>query len=160
MDKPMTIRDTYRASLVRRWHANPFMCGVHDEVGAHSGRMVMMMLLLWPDSSAEALKYAATHDLGETYTGDWPWEFKRDHPELAAQEAKIGAEYVKALGFTYDVTSAEIDRVKLCDRLDAYMTAQHHKPDLMQREDWQADRRRLLAQAEQLGVRARVEADI
>jgi len=156
----MTIKDTYRASLVRRWHANADMCGVHDEVGAHSGRMVMMLLLLWPDSSVEALKYAAAHDLGEARTGDWLREFKRDNPELAAQEAKIGSDYIKSLGFSYDVTRTEIDRVKLCDRLDAYMTAQHHKPHLMDREDWRADRRRLLAQAEQLGVRARVEGDI
>ena len=136
----MTIKDTYRASLVRRWHANPFMCDVHDEVGA--------------------IKYAIAHDLGEHKTGDWPWEFKRDNPDLAAQEAKIGTEYVTHLGFSHDVTRTEIDRVKLCDRLDAYMTAQHHKPHLMQREDWRADRRRLLLDAERLGVEGRVREAI
>lgn len=156
----MTIQDTYRASLVRRWHANPDMASVHDETGAHSGRVAMMLILLFPQSSKGAITYALAHDLGEIKTGDWPVEFKRDHPEVAVSEAKIGAGHIKDLGFTVDVTRTEIDRVKLCDRLDAYLTAKHHNPHLMDRDDWQADRRRLLAQAEQLGVRGRVEAAI
>lgn len=154
------LLETFMSCLTFRWSSNPDFRDIGDCVGGHSARVTLLLIRLWPESSKDAMTYALTHDLGEAYTGDWPAEFKRDYPELAAQEAKIGAEYVKSLGFTYDVTRTEIDRVKLCDRLDAYMTAQHHKPHLMQREDWQADRRRLLAMAEQLGVRARVEAAI
>lgn len=44
--------------------------------------------------------------------------------------------------------------------LDAYMTAQHHRPHLMEREDWQAGRRRLLLDAERLGVEGRVREAI
>lgn len=148
----MTLRDTYRASLVRRWHANPDMSGIHDEIGAHSGRMAMMLVLLWPDSSVQAITYALSHDLGEAKTGDIPFEFKDDNPDVAMAESAAGAKHIRDLGFEYSLTNTEISRVKLCDRLDAYLTVQHHKPHLLARQDWQEARALILGIAERLGV--------
>lgn len=175
----MTIKDTYRdiiarhakkwvsaiiearlASMTRRWSSNPDMCDVHDSVAEHAYRVTLALKQYWPDSSADAITYALVHDLAEKYTGDWPSEFKRDNPDLAAIEANIAAEYIAALGFSFEVTRTEIDRVKMCDKLDAYLKVKHHKPWVLGRERYQKDKREVLAYAERLGVEGRVREAI
>jgi hypothetical protein len=44
------------------------------------------------------------------------------------------------------LSAQDRDRLKYLDRLDAYLWAQHHAPQIMDRADWREDRQWLDAQ--------------
>ncbi len=125
----------WRASFTRRWHANPDLCHTIDPVAAHSGRMGILALTLWPDASRDLLAACLTHDLGEWATGDVPAPAKRD-PELRAALDRLEAQALDAMQMGLDLSPMDEWRLRYLDRLDAYMWAEFHHPDLIKRKAW------------------------
>jgi 5'-deoxynucleotidase YfbR-like HD superfamily hydrolase len=66
---------------VRRYHTENV---IHDEtVGEHTAGVLGLCLVLTNGKATRnLLLHALFHDFGEKYTGDVPFPFKRDHPEI------------------------------------------------------------------------------
>lgn len=145
----MSIETVFRAGFVHRWHANPDLCHTVDRIDAHQGRVARLLCHLWPDSRAEAIHYALTHDDGESVVGDQPattkGAFDLTQAEAVARRAIWPGEV--------SLTSVELLRIKMCDRLDAYFWARHYAPQTLLGDGWPECRDWLLATAEDLGVR-------
>lgn len=138
---------------VRRWHSNTDLSHTIDETGAHSARVLVLALRLNPNLSREGIIYAATHDIGEKKSGDFPYDFKKDNPELAKLIGAYEAQVAESFGFPVpEIPEGEAKLIKLCDWLDAFLWAQKHKPSLTQRDDWQAQLADCLNMARELGV--------
>lgn len=66
------------ATFTRRWHTSPHLSHTVDPVGYHSGRMAVLALTLFHDCSRALLAAIAAHDLGESVTGDVPFDAKKN----------------------------------------------------------------------------------
>jgi 5'-deoxynucleotidase YfbR-like HD superfamily hydrolase len=138
------------ASLVRRWHCNPHLSHTVDLVAAHSGRMGIMALEIFGrDASRELLAACLVHDLGEWATGDIPFDAKRD-PDLRDASDRLEATALADMGLLFDLSARDARRLKYLDRLDAYLWAQHHAPQLLTRQDWRDQRAWLDAEREEV----------
>lgn len=128
------------ASHVRRWHCNPHLQHTHDPVAAHSGRMGILALSLWGSAcSRDLLAACLCHDLGESAVGDIPWPAKSDATLRSASD-RLEERAIAEMGLAYSLCLTDQRRLKYLDRLDAYLWAEHHRPDLMSRPDWQEAR--------------------
>lgn len=146
------------ASFTRRWHTNPDFCHTSDPVSGHSARVAILMVTIWPDVSREALVVALAHDLGEHKTGDVPAPFKRSNPEFSDVLDQHEADALSGLGFDLEpLTYFEAQLVKLCDGIDAYLWAEHHSPQTVQRDDWREMRHGLIELAGSLNVSHAIE---
>ncbi|WP_028029906.1 hypothetical protein [Gemmobacter nectariphilus] len=143
------------AGFTRRWHAGdsaPWLARSGDRVDGHGARMAVLALHFWGDgASRELLAACITHDLGEIVTGDMPLGAKANPVLRGALAAAEGAA-LDGMGMRVEVSGADWRRLKFLDRLDAWLWAQHHAPQLMEREDWALARLDLLTQADALGV--------
>ena len=128
----MRLPALWRAMHLNRWHKNPDLRNINDDVMAHSARMGVLALRLWPGDQALACA-CLTHDLGEMAAGDMCGAFKRDNPELQALLELAEAAAVAAMGFAPAPADPRLD---MLDKLDAYLTAQLHAPHIMDRPDW------------------------
>jgi 5'-deoxynucleotidase YfbR-like HD superfamily hydrolase len=143
----------WQATFTRRWHTLPHLSHTVDPVGYHSGRMAVLALTLFPDASRYLLAAIAVHDLGESVTGDVPWSAKR------TRELKYlldGIEQMQMRGFGFGdmmkLNGLDARRLKFLDRLDAYLWANHHAPEMVDRDfDWQEQLDWLNKEAEELG---------
>jgi len=151
--------DIWRASFTRRWHRHAYLCDTHDPVGAHQGRVMLLVLALEPTASRNLLIAAATHDIGEAAVGDVPNPVKNRNPDLKAALDRIEAAAVQAMGLPIPRLNAdETKMLRLCDKLDAVMRANHHHDRrLMSQPGWQADIRECREIAKQLGLAFEVE---
>ena len=143
----MNLIKAWEATFTRRWHRDAFLAETHDPISAHSGRVALLALMLFP--TRHALHRAAIlHDMGEAAVGDVSWQVKRDHPDLREALERIEREAVRALGLPdVDLDAHERDMLELCDRLDAYLWARHHKPEQMADDHWITSRDELRAMA-------------
>lgn len=156
-----SIRDLWRSGFVRRWHMNPDMADCGDTTAAHQGRCAMLVIALFPDHSRELLHAAVTHDAAEVVVGDLSAPFKRAGgraAEVALAHAEVEAEVLERVGLAVDLDELDAARLTLVDRLDAYLMARHHRPQILARDDWREDRERLLDMATELGVFAQMVA--
>ena len=143
----------WMATHVRRWHANPALCHTVDPIGFHSGRMGVLALHFWgAGASRDLLVACLCHDLGESATGDVPWDVKRDNPDLKAILDRIEANALADMGLAFDLSPDDARRLQFLDRLDAYGWAQHHAPHVMRYPDWREARAWIEAEAAALGV--------
>ncbi len=133
--------------MVKRWHANAAMSDTNDPVGYHSGRMAILALKLWPCDWATVAACLA-HDLGEYASGDIPYDGDKTTANAVADKWSADNE----LDWHIDATTTVVKRVKFLDRLDAYLWARHHKPDILQEKAWQSQRDWLVSESKQLGV--------
>lgn len=143
------------AGFVARWHAGdsaPWLARSGDRVDGHGGRMAVLALRFWGrDAGFDLIAACNTHDLGEIYTGDVPFAAKSDdslHALLAVSELAA----LECMGMDFYPEADDRRRLKFLDRLDAYLWAQHHAPQLMARPDWRKARTWLVAEAQALGV--------
>ncbi len=135
----------YHATMVKRWHANPHMSDTNDPVGYHSGRMAILALKLWP-CAWDLVGACLTHDLGEYASGDIPYDGDKTTVNAVADEWSIKNE----LDYHIDYPDR---RVKFLDKLDAYLWARHHKPEMVKKNTaWQSQRDWLVSEGKQLGV--------
>ena len=133
---PEQVAKMWLAGFVRRWHSNPFMAHVDDRLLGHSGRVALLMLGLWPDTPREALISAIVHDLPEVVIGDVSGLAKRNHPALKVALDVVEAEAAIEMGCEPSIDPVWGERLHLCDKLDAYLYAKHHRPDRMRLDDW------------------------
>jgi len=107
--------------------------------------MVILALMLWPDCSKRLLAECVCHDLGEYKTGDIPWGApNKDHD--TEWDAR------RDMGMAFRIKANDVIKVKLLDRLDAYLWARHHAPHILDRKEWVDQRDKLLATSNDLGV--------
>ena len=140
----------WRASFIRRWHANPDLCHTVDPVAAHSGRMGILALTLFGKDASRALLTAClVHDLGEWATGDVPFPAKRD-PEFREAADRLETVALADMGLLFDLSPIDARRLKYLDRLDAYLWAEHHAPHVLTGDGWPEQRVWLQAESEAL----------
>ena len=126
----------WRATFTRRWHANPDLCHTVDPVGYHSGRMGVLALQCFrATASRELLVACLCHDLGESKVGDVAWPAKRD-PILSDALDRLEAKALADMGMAYELSALDYRRLKYLDRLDAYLWAQHHAPQILDGDGW------------------------
>lgn len=135
----MNLRPLWHSLHVRRWHTNPHLQHTHDTTTAHSARMAVLALRIWGDTDLACA--CLVHDVGECFTGDLPWTFKRSSPAVAHDLAIEESAAIRGLKLS-DWLSDD-PRVKLLDRVDAYLWMQLHRPDLMETPDWIAARQEI-----------------
>lgn len=153
---------SWRASLVTRWHQNPDLNHTTDYTCGHSARVQLLILCLTQYPSAELMRAALLHDLGEYFTGDIARPTKTKYPTFSAELAEMEQQAViDNLGFEIPALSEfEQKLLNLADKLDAYLWALHHNPAVaIIAEDWKASRNILYTLAEGCGpkVLARIE---
>lgn len=143
----------WRATFTERWHADPDLAGSGDRVSGHSGRTALLIIILFPDAGRDLVDAALIHDLGESEVGDVSATAKRADPilarrlELAEEERLAGMRLVPP---ALDVRDGA--RLKLADRLDAFLWMRHKAPWLEVRQDWSAARAWLEASGASLGL--------
>lgn len=72
----------YRKARTLRFHTH--FCTRQETIGHHSHGVAVIVSLVYPDASADLLRAAVLHDLGEGEWGDMPGHTKR---ELGIREA-------------------------------------------------------------------------
>lgn len=154
-----TVRRIWRASFTHRWHTNYDLCDTRDPVHGHQGRVVLLVLGLFPQASRQLLVAAATHDQGECKAGDGPYDAKKEYPGYKEILDTIEADelYDQGLDYQADLWPEDKDRLRLCDWLDAWLWMMRHARHLYARSDWQAQLRDTRRLAETLGVGAEVD---
>lgn len=139
------------ATFTRRWHTSPHLSHTVDPVGYHSGRMAVLALTLFHDCSRALLAAIAAHDLGESVTGDVPFDAKKMR-ELKCLLEGIEETELRGMGLSYHLDAIDTRRLKFLDRLDAYLWAYHHAPEMvLYRDDWTDQFDWLNKEAEELG---------
>lgn len=142
------------AGSTHRWHTNPALCASGDRVDAHSARVAVLILALFPDASANLMRAAILHDLGENWVGDMALPIKRRRPDFVAQLEAAEAEALAAMGLDMpDLSEIDASRLELCDKADSYLWAVHNRPDYVARQPaWARQLDALRTQAKALGV--------
>ena len=157
------IADTWGHGVMR-WHANkwPALRNSGDDTDAHSNRMAKQALWLWPDASRDLLAAIVLHDSAEGGpggTGDVPGPSKVGTfgGALAIRTAKIERERGTDR-WLWHLTADDCRRLRFVDVLDAFRWAKLCEPRALAGDGWPEAREWLLAEAERLGVRDKVEA--
>ena len=139
------------ATFTRRWHANPDLCHTVDPVAAHSARMGVLALTLWPSVSGNLLAACLVHDLGERWVGDAPHPAKRDG-EFRASLDRLESAALEAIGLLPIISDEDSRRLRFLDRLDGYLWAARHAPKTMTGDGWPEQREWLLREAAEVGA--------
>lgn len=136
----MNLLKAFRAGLVARWHTNPELAHTNDRIDGHSGRVARIILMLHPDPSVALLRAALIHDDGEHAVGDVKAPCKDEFPDFAAAlgeiEAHARADIWGLQEVFSDLSPEDRQWLKFADRLDAYMWAAHHAPQVMNGDGW------------------------
>ena len=146
----------FRAGSVRRWHCHPELCNTGDRNDGHAARVARIILAMHPAPSLTLVAAALQHDDGESVSGDVPAEAKRRDPLLSDRLHVIETNAIVALWGDKAATRLnEEERIwlKFADRLDAYMWAFAHAPEIMGEVGWRSDWQAILRSAEALGVK-------
>lgn len=148
------IQRVFYAGLTTRWHTNPHLAQTCDRLDGHQGRVARLILALFPDASRDLLIAALTHDDGESVTGDIPATYpKSDRHKVAEAFAQrdIWGSGMPLLSYT------DGQRLRLADKLDAYMWAEHHAPAVvLDNGEWSEAWQEIVKLAVELGVEDRL----
>ncbi len=146
------LRAAWDATLAHRWHRNAAMAATGDTVGGHHGRVALLAMMLFPTAHA-VHRACVLHDLGEASVADVAGDVKDANPVLRAELDRLEAAAIAALGIKFPkLDDIERRMLWLCDKLDAFLWVQHHKPHLLQQLDWREARSRILTEANRLRV--------
>lgn len=108
----------YLAGKVKRWHT---CVGMEQTNADHSHGVIMVIALLHPNPSANLLKAAAAHDLGEFVVGDMPSPAKRD-PIIASRIKQLEYEARHAMGIPdWPLTEEEQRWLAFADAYETFM---------------------------------------
>lgn len=114
---PLTVHQ-YLAGKVKRWHT---CIGLEQTNADHSHGVIMVIALLHPNPSANLLKAAAFHDMGEYKSGDMPSTAKRD-PVIADRIRELEAEGRHEIGIPdVPLTDEERHWLAFADAYEAFM---------------------------------------
>jgi len=109
--------------------------------------MAALACVLWPEPSAALFRAIACHDLGEIATGDVPAPTKRD-PVIAEALDRLEAKALRDMGLVFHVDPDDARRLKLLDRLDAYLFVTQYAPHALDGDGWTAAKAWLFAEQE------------
>lgn len=138
------ILRAWRATHTTRWHRHPEMCGTGDDIGGHQHRVSILAMLMFP-SRPNVVMAAMLHDMGEAAVGDVANPVKEAHPALRNALDAVEEHEMAAMGLpAVTLSAAERTMLRLCDKLDAYLWANMHRPDLMEGNGWPNDRAEIL----------------
>lgn len=115
---PPLSANQYLSGKVRRWHT----CVGLDQTNAdHSHGVAFVIAMLHPNPSANLLKAALFHDLGELGSGDMPSPAKRD--KILAERIKVlQQETLRQLRIPeINLTEEEQDWLSFADAYETYM---------------------------------------
>lgn len=154
----------FLSGFVRRFHTHP-MLGAHGQtLGQHQWGAAALILGLHPNPSRELLAAALTHDVGEFFTGDRPYPFKRLHPEAesvaAMYEANARDDMIGPAHVWINKHLTDRDRLwlDLADKLECWLYVATVEPALLKRRDWGEYLDAVMDLAKQLGVAVEVRA--
>lgn len=150
------IAELWLSGFVRRWHMNPSLSDLDDYTCAHQGRCAMLVIALFPDHSHDLLRAAVTHDGAEVRVGDLSAPFKDCAGDLVQAHAALEHIQLDCMGLRVDLVPDDWDRLKLVDRLDAYLFIALRRPTELHQPDWRDATFSLEAMAGQLGVHDQV----
>ena len=141
------------AGFTQRWHVQPSLASTGDRVDGHSARVGILILHFHPGASAELLRAALVHDLGESQAGDVPYPVKKKYPDLSQKLEEIEAITLAGMGMIMPkLTKHEQEIFRFCDRLDAYLWALHHRPLMVvNHQSWIDYKKSLKVDAKYLG---------
>ncbi len=107
------LLNIYRAGSVRRYHT---ALHLHpQDVASHSWGVLAILMHIESQPSANLMRAAVYHDVGEVITGDIPAPFKWDNPKLAKALAEAEAKAEEKLGVSYTLTEEERVLLKIAD---------------------------------------------
>jgi 5'-deoxynucleotidase YfbR-like HD superfamily hydrolase len=149
------ISKLWRSGFVNRWHSHPDprLRNSGDTTAAHSQRVAILLMFLFPASDSRPRGQALLHDAPEMDLGDTPAGAKRADLDLCEAIHVAEASWWGAFAGMVDLDP----RVHLCDLLDAILLVKHVAPDLLARDDWRADIAKARHRADDLGVLPEVE---
>lgn len=148
------IQRVFYAGLTTRWHTNPHLAQTCDRLDGHQGRVARLILALFPDASRDLLIAALTHDDGESVTGDIPATYGKTIEQMSAEAAAL--DEIWGTGFQL-LARYERERLRLADKLDAYMWAEHHAPAVvLDNGEWSEAWQEIVKLAVELGVEDRL----
>ena len=152
--KPDSI--LWKSGCVKRWHSS-IDRGLResgDDVGSHSHRVAMLLLMLHPLPSAHLIACALTHDAAEVFTGDMPGPMKVGN--LKTMMEHYEAEIAKK--FDLPVPSdKDMSWINLCDKLDAILWVREHAQHLLVTPDWIEQWEYIIKMSKALNVYEKVE---
>lgn len=152
MDKLDTcLYALWSSGFTRRWHMNAAMSCFEDYICAHQGRCGQLVISIFPDHSIELLRAMVTHDAAEFKVGDLSAPFKKVGGNLVAWHANLEARILARMGFGFELTDLDERRLKMVDRLDAYLFVSLRRPSEFKRQGWIKARRWLVNEAYGLG---------
>lgn len=152
--KPDTI--LWKSGCVKRWHANidKALRESGDNVGSHSHRVAMLLLMLHPLPSAHLIACALTHDAAEVFTGDMPAPMKQG----VVKDMMERYETLIAEKFSLPTPSDKEARwISLCDKLDAILWVREHAQHLLITPEWIEQWESVVKMAKALNVYEKVE---
>lgn len=150
------IIEAYRSGRVIRYHCNPDMSEWPQQNSNHQWGCAVLLLMLYPEASKELLAQTLMHDAEELVGGDLHHDFKRKHPEFAAEHVRICQEGLRELGIPqWSLTPEEQRWLKFVDRLESlfYM---HYRGVTWHAENYKEIRTR----ARDLGINSKLIEEI
>lgn len=147
------LNQIMRSGYVRRWHANPDMAHIPENLAEHHCRVAQIILALHPSPSLALIDAALHHDCGEMRVGDVSYEAK--HSNAALANALYDAECAAMLdmGLAINLGADDAAWLKFADRLAAYLHVKHYRPELLHGRDWRLAIERLVTMRDDLGCK-------
>lgn len=106
-----------RMGMVTRFHTIPTVRP--QTTSHHSGNVALLLTLLWPGVTVQALRLALVHDLGESFTGDVPAPTKWALPDLGERLDAVESTVLEGTGLWDEIaTIEEAWWLSFCDTLD------------------------------------------
>ncbi len=108
--------EIFEGGAVKRFHTHPIIG--QQTVAEHSWGVAAIISWLYPDASADLLRYAIHHDVAEIDTGDIPFSVKRTHPEIKQILEKIEDHHAAYLSLATVFSDEDHRRLKVADYLE------------------------------------------
>lgn len=109
----------WRSLGVRRYHTQGDVAV--QNLADHSGRVALLLMMIWPNARPQLTQAAVTHDIGEKATGDLPYYVKKELPPevmdaIDELDQRYVREHLKLPDFNLE--PHEKAMVKICDYLE------------------------------------------
>lgn len=153
LSRPLHV---WASGFTRRWHMNAVMSRFDDFNCGHQGRCATLVISLFPDFSRELLAAAVTHDSAEFVVGDLSEPFKATGGDLVDGHALLETDIRTQMGLGFTLSEENQRRLKLVDRLDAYLFVQLNAPHEARRNGWPEVQAWCMLEAHKLGCDVKV----
>lgn len=111
----MNLIKLYKAGAVKRWHTKTTI--KDQDVAAHSWGVALICMKIAPQDH-ELVRAALLHDMAECESGDIPYPFKRENPDLNTILSKHEAKFEKDNGAEVFLRPSQIRALKWADMFE------------------------------------------